>query len=204
MHSACADNGDFRKKGSTEMVYVFLAEGFEEIEALCPIDLMRRAGIEVTTVSVSGDKQVLGSHNISVEADILMDQLRIDELPELIMLPGGMPGAVNLSEDRRLCELLRSSAASGGRIAAICAAPFILGQLGLLKDREATCYPGYEESLTGARISEKGVVRDGNIITATGMGVAFEFGLELVRALREFEAAEKIADSIRFRAGIKD
>lgn len=204
MHSACADNGDFRKKGSTEMVYVFLAEGFEEIEALCPIDLMRRAGIEVTTVSVSGDKQVLGSHNISVEADILMDQLRIDELPELIMLPGGMPGAVNLSEDRRLCELLRSLAASGGRIAAICAAPFILGQLGLLKDREATCYPGYEESLTGARISEKGVVRDGNIITATGMGVAFEFGLELVRALRGFEAAEKIADSIRFRAGIKD
>ena len=186
------------------MVYVFLADGFEEIEALCPIDLMRRAGIDVTTVAISDKRQVIGSHNISVEADILMDQLKIDELPELIMLPGGMPGAVNLSEDRRLCHLLQSSASEGVIIAAICAAPFILGNLGLLENREATCYPGYERSLTGARISEKGVVRDGKFITAAGMGVSFEFGLEIVRALRGFEAAERIADSIRFRVNNRD
>lgn len=186
------------------MVYVFLADGFEEIEALCPIDLMRRAGIKVTTVSVSDKKQVTGSHNISVEADILMDQLKTDELPELIMLPGGMPGAVNLSEDKRLCQLLRSSYAAGGRIAAICAAPFILGELGFLENKEATCYPGYEKSLIGARISEKGVVRDGNIITAAGMGVSFEFGLEIVRELCGFETAERIADSIRFRVNDRD
>ncbi len=186
------------------MVYVFLADGFEEIEALCPIDLMRRAGIEVTAVSVAGKRQVTGSHNISVEADVLIEQLKIDELPELIMLPGGMPGAVNLSEDKRLSQLIKSSASAGVMIAAICAAPFILGELGLLENRAATCYPGYEKALTGARISEKEVVHDGNIITAAGMGVSFEFGLEIVRSLRGFEAAERIADSIRFRANNKD
>ncbi len=178
------------------MVYVFLADGFEEIEALCPIDIMRRAGIGVTTVSVPDGEYVTGSHNITVKADMGIEQLKIDELPEMLMLPGGMPGAMNLSEDKRLSSLLRQTAAAGGKISAICAAPFILGELGLLGGKHTTCYPGYESSLKGAIISEKNVVRDGNIITAIGMGASVEFGLAMVCALRGRDVADKIAAAI--------
>ena len=178
------------------MVYTFLADGFEETEAICPIDLMRRAGIEVTTVSVSDRKTVRGSHGIPVEADILMKDLEIKELPELLFLPGGMPGAKHLSEDKRLEALLLQTAKAGGMLAAICAAPFVLGELGLLEGKDATCYPGFEASLRGAKVTGKRVVRDGSVITAIGMGAAEEFGLELVRALRGYEAAEKVAEAI--------
>ncbi len=180
------------------MVYVFLADGFEEIEALCPVDIMRRAGIEVRTTAIGTQREVRGAHNITVSADMLFSELHIEGTPELLMLPGGMPGATHLREHDGLCTLLKTASAAGSRLAAICAAPFILGELGLLEGREATCYPGFEERLFGAKVSPKGVVTDGNITTATGMGVATRFGLELVRLLRGAEAADRIASGIRF------
>ena len=117
---------------------------------------------------------------------------------DLLFLPGGMPGTKNLMACKPLCDALVQADAAGKRLAAICAAPSILGQLGLLKDKKATCYPGFEERLFGAKVSPKGVVTDGNITTATGMGVATRFGLELVRLLRGAEAADRIASGIRF------
>ena len=117
----------------------------------------------------------------------------------MLVLPGGMPGAKNLSEDKRLASLLCQTVASGGKVAAICAAPFILGELGILNGKHATCYPGYESSLKGAIISAKNVVRDGNIITAIGMGASIEFGLALVCALRGRDASDKIAAAIHAR-----
>lgn len=181
------------------MVYVFLADGFEEIEALCPIDIMRRAGIDVVTVSVPGGEYTTGSHNITIKTDLSFEQFKIDEIPEMLVLPGGMPGAKNLSEDKRLASLLCQTVASGGKVAAICAAPFILGELGILNGKHATCYPGYESSLKGAIISAKNVVRDGNIITAIGMGASIEFGLALVCALHGRDASDKIAAAIHAR-----
>ncbi len=180
------------------MVYVFLADGFEEIEALCPIDIMRRAGIEVRTVAIGTSREVHGAHNIPVLADMLFSELHIEGAPELLMLPGGMPGAAHLREHDGLCTLLKTAAAAGSRLAAICAAPFILGELGLLKEREATCYPGFEDRLHGAKLSARGVVTDGSVTTATGMGVSIQFALELVRLLRGAEATDRIASGIRF------
>ena len=137
------------------MVYVFLADGFEEIEALCPVDIMRRAGIEVRTTAIGTRREVRGAHNITVSADMLFSELHIEGTPELLMLPGGMPGATHLREHDGLCTLLKTASAAGSRLAAICAAPFILGELGLLEGREATCYPGFEERLFGARSRRK-------------------------------------------------
>jgi 4-methyl-5(b-hydroxyethyl)-thiazole monophosphate biosynthesis len=163
------------------MIYMFLANGFEEIEALCPLDLLRRAGLEVTTVGIGGDS-ICGSHGITVNADI-PEGLFADAKPDMIILPGGMPGSKNLDASRTVDTALKVAVRNNAYIAAICAAPFILGKRGLLEGKEAICYPGFEKELTGARISDKKVVRDGNIITAAGMGVALEFGLALVAAL---------------------
>lgn len=179
------------------MVYLFLANGFEEIEALCPLDLLRRAGVEVTTVGIGGE-MIRGSHGIVVQAD-MPDTMFADAAPEMVILPGGMPGSKNLDESRVVDAALRVSARKDAYIAAICAAPFVLGKRGLLEGKEAICYPGFEKELTGARISDKKVVRDGKIITAAGMGVALEFGLSLVAALK----GEDVADGIR-RAVLAD
>ncbi|MBQ3063284.1 MAG: DJ-1/PfpI family protein [Clostridia bacterium] len=176
------------------MVYMFLANGFEEIEALCPLDLLRRAGVEVTTVGVGSDT-VMGAHGIPVIADI-PEGMFADSRPEMIILPGGMPGSKNLDESRTVDMALAAASRQGALIAAICAAPMVLGHRGLLADREAICYPGFESELTGATISAKRVVRDGNIITAAGMGVALEFGLELVAALKGREVAEALRKSV--------
>ncbi len=179
------------------MVYLFLANGFEEIEALAPLDLLRRAGVEITTVGVGGEI-IRGSHGIVVQAD-MPDAMYMDANPEMIILPGGMPGSKNLDESRIVDAALKTAARKGAYIAAICAAPFVLGKRGLLEGKEAICYPGFEKELTGARISDKKVVRDGKIITAAGMGVALEFGLALVAALK----GEDVADGIR-RAVLAD
>lgn len=174
------------------MVYLFLANGFEEIEALCPLDLLRRAGVEVTTVGINGAETVMGSHGICVHAD-LPDTMYRDSKPEMIILPGGMPGAKNLDESRVVDTALRAAASSGAYLAAICAAPMVLGHRGYLNGKEAICFPGFESELADATISDKRVVRDGNIITAAGMGVALEFGLALVAALK----GDKVADELR-------
>ena len=176
------------------MVYLFLANGFEEIEALCPLDLLRRAGVEVTTVGVGGE-MIMGSHGIAVAADI-PEGMFADSAPDMIILPGGMPGSKNLDESRVVDTALKAAARHGSLIAAICAAPMVLGHRGLLAGKEAICYPGFEKELTGAKISDKRVVRDGNIITAVGMGAALEFGLELVAALKGRDTAEQLRRTV--------
>ena len=176
------------------MIYLFLANGFEEVEALAPLDLLRRAGCEVTTVGVGGD-MIRGSHGITVAADI-PDTLYADAKPEMIILPGGMPGSKNLDGCRTVDMALKAAVSSNAYIAAICAAPFILGKRGLLAGKKAICFPGFENELTGATIADTRVVRDGRIITAAGMGVAIEFGLALVAALKGDEVAEQLRRAV--------
>lgn len=177
------------------MVYLFLANGFEEIEALCPLDLLRRAGVEVTTVGLNGAEYIMGAHGICVQADLPDTMLR-DPAPEMIILPGGMPGAKHLDESRAVDATLRIAHRSGAYLAAICAAPMVLGHRGYLKGKRAVCFPGFEDQLEGAVISSERVVRDGKIITAAGMGVALEFGLALVAALKGDEAARQLRTAV--------
>ena len=179
------------------MVYVFLAEGFEEIEALTPVDYLRRAGIEVTTVSVTAvnGRTVTGSHGIPVTADAALEELVIEDAPEALFLPGGMPGTKNLGASRKLCGLLTDRFEKGSLIAAICAAPSVLGDLGILKGKKATCFPGFEDRLTGAEVGGRAVL-DGNVLTGCSAGAAEEFTLKFIEALRGKEAAEKIAAAV--------
>lgn len=175
---------------------MFLADGFEEVEALCPLDILRRAGFEVTTVGIGGKDVIRGAHGIIVHADI-PDVMYRDSTPEMLILPGGMPGSKNLDESRIVDSALRAAARKGAYLAAICAAPMVLGKRGYLEGKKAVCFPGFEEHLIGATVDgEKAVIRDGNVITAKGMGAAFDFGLELVRALKDDGTAEKIRDSV--------
>ena len=177
------------------MVYMFLAEGFEEIEALCPLDLLRRAGVEVKTVAVGKDKTVTGAHNILVVADMCESEFS-DVHPEMVILPGGMPGTLNLDASEVVHKSIDSAVCNNAYIAAICAAPSILGKKGLLCGKEAICYPGFEHKLDGAVISKKRVVVDGNIITAAGMGVALEFGLVLVSLVCNKDKADELRKGV--------
>ncbi len=176
------------------MIYMFLANGFEEVEALAPLDLLRRSGCDVTTVGVGGSDTIVGAHGIAVGVDI-PDTMFRDSKPEMIILPGGMPGTRHLDESRTVDAALRTAIHSGAYVAAICAAPMVLGKRGYLKGKKAVCYPGFEEHLTGAILQPKDVkvVTDGKIITAVGMGAAVEFGLELVEMLQ----GEDVADALR-------
>ena len=165
---------------------LFLADGFEEVEALAPLDILRRADIFVKTVSIMERKQVHSAHKVTIEADVLWEELtEPDKRADVYILPGGMPGAENLSLHQGLQELLRQANHEGKIIAALCAAPMVLGKLQILQGKEAICYPGFESHLEGARLSERSVVRDGNIITGKGVGVAFPFGYEILRALTD-------------------
>ena len=178
------------------MIYMFLADGFEEVEALCPLDILRRAGLEVTTVGVGGKDMIAGAHGICVQADI-PDVMYRDPSPDMIILPGGMPGSTHLDESKTVDAALKVAAKKGAYLCAICAAPLVLGKRGYLEGKRAVCYPGFEEYLKGATVSEtETVVKDGNVITAKGMGAAFEFGLELVRALKDDKTAESIKNSV--------
>lgn len=178
------------------MIYIFLADGFEEIEALCPLDIMLRAGLDVKTVSISDNEYVKGSHGITVKADMLIKDISISDKPELVMLPGGMPGTKNLDSSKDVRSFIEDADKRGAYIAAICAAPSVLGNMGLLNGKEAVCYPGFEGSLKGAKLSESKVVKDGNIITAKGMGVSLEFALLIVATICGSEAADKIKMSV--------
>lgn len=171
--------------------YIFLADGFEEIEALCPYDLLLRAGIPVKTVSINETKLVTGTHNIKVYADITMDEMEEDFLG--IMLPGGMPGASNLEACDTVQRCMKKASKEKKLICAICAAPYVLGKAGLLKGARATCFPGFEDKLEGGEYTAEKVVTDGNIITARGMGVAFEFGLALVEYYKGEAFAKELA-----------
>jgi 4-methyl-5(b-hydroxyethyl)-thiazole monophosphate biosynthesis len=172
------------------MIAVLLADGFEEIEALTPVDMLRRAGYDVKTVGITG-KIVCGSHKIPVICDTVPDEIELDKV-SLAVFPGGMPGALNLDSADFTDKIISAVIKNGGRLAAICAAPLILGRRGLLKNKRAVCYPGFEKYLIGANISAKSVVVDENYITAKGMGVAGPFGLALVTALFGEECAQEL------------
>lgn len=178
------------------MVYVFLAQGFEEIEALTPVDLLRRAGIEVKTVAVA-EQAVVGAHGIPVFADMTRYDVSLDDALTAVILPGGMPGTKNLEHAEVVQRTLAYCNAKGRLIAAICAAPSILGHAGLLQGKEATCFPGFESELDGATLSSLPAVRDGNIITSRGAGTAIEFAAEILAALKDRETADKIVASIQ-------
>ncbi len=176
-------------------VFVFLANGFEEIEAIAPIDIFRRAGMEVITVSISEEKEVRGAHGIPVIADSLFSNLDFTR-NVLLYLPGGMPGTKNLDENDKLKTLIRNQVESDKPLAAICAAPSILGKMGLLEGKEAICFPGFEQYLNGAIVSEQKIVKSGNIFTAKGAGVAIPFALRLVEEFKGKEIADNLANSI--------
>ena len=177
------------------MIYMFLANGMEEVEALCPLDIMRRAGLEVLTVGIGG-REITGSHGITVLADIGESEMS-DFSPEMIFLPGGMPGTLNLAASETVRRAVTSAAERGAYIAAICAAPSILGDMGLLVGKHAVCFPGFEDRLKGAVIpSCERVVKDGNIITAAGMGAALELGLKIVETFFTREKAEELRHAI--------
>lgn len=175
------------------MVVLFLAEGFEEIEAVTPLDLLRRAGVDVKTCSITPERTVRGAHGVPFVCDADIDSIRPPF--ELLILPGGMPGTKNLAASEKLAALLRRQYAEERPLAAICAAPTVFGSLGFLKDRAATCYPGMEEGLFAAKTPTGAVVRDGCIVTSRGPGTAFDFGLELIALLKGRETADKIARS---------
>ena len=178
------------------MVYVFLADGFELVEAMTPVDMLRRGGKETVTVSITDSLYVTSSNGVTVKADKLISELD-GSVPEAVILPGGMPGASNLRASDGVCRITLDAAKSGALICAICAAPYVLGELGLLHNKEAICYPGFEDKLIGAKISDKNVVCDGNVITAAGMGVALEFSYVITAMLCGKGKAADIMASIR-------
>lgn len=179
--------------------YLFLAEGFEEIEALATVDIMRRAGMDVATVSVSDSLAVAGAHGITVVADTTLAEVGDFAEAEWLICPGGMPGATNLVGCHPLCAVLRAHAAAGGRLAAICASPaVVLAPLGLLNGKRATCYPGFEEACVaaGADMQSQAVVIDGNTITGNGPAAATPFALAIVRHSLGAAAAQQVASGM--------
>ena len=178
-------------------VYAFLAEGLEEVECLAVVDVLRRSGVEVTLVSVGETKEIVGSHGIRLTADALFEETNPDQA-DILFLPGGMPGTKNLQAHQGLAEAIRKAAKQGRRIAAICAAPSILGTMGLLKGRTATCYPGFEDMLEGASYTSQGVITDGNITTSRGLSYALALGLELIRLLQGPQQAERIREAVQY------
>ena len=180
-----------------EKTYVFLADGFEEIEALATVDLLRRAGIHVETVSINPTLAVRGAHDIEVAADIMLADC--PEGARMYIVPGGMPGAKNLADNPKVCQILTAQHEAGGKIAAICAAPaVVLAPLGIINEYEATCYPGFEEGVTagGAHHKNQRVVVDRNIITANGPSSAVPFALTIIEAIKGQVAADKVAAGI--------
>ena len=190
----------------SKKVCVFLADGFEEIEGLTVVDLLRRAGVEVTTVSITGSTMIHGAHGIDVQADKLFDEFDY-EGQDMLVLPGGMPGTLNLGKHEGLEELLKQFYSEDKYIAAICAAPSVLGKYGMLEGsvlgkygflngKKATSYPGFDEALVGAEYTEDAVVVSGNIITSRGLGTAIPFSLALIEQLIGGDKAKEIGKSI--------
>ena len=180
------------------MVYVLLGTGFEEVEAIAPVDLMRRAGISVLTVGITG-KTVYGGHNIGIEADITIDQMDLTDL-EMIVLPGGLGGVASARASQAALDAIRFAWENGKFVAAICAGPTVLADLHITDGKKATCYPGGESGMGNANmISQQACVRDENLITGTSAGCAVPFGLALIEALKGPETANAIAQQIVIR-----
>ena len=178
--------------------YLLFAEGLEECEGLITLDILRRAGLETYTVSVQDAHTVVGAHGVPITCDRTLPEL-LAAPPELVVLPGGMPGTTNLAKSPAVEALVRRTLEHGGRAAAICAAPSVLAQYGLLAGRRATCYPGFESKCTGAHMVDADVVTDGPITTGRALGAAIPFALELVRLLTDEQAAARPAEEIVWR-----
>ena len=181
-------------------VYVCLADGFEDVEALIPIDVLRRGGVEVVTVSTTEFPLVESAHGVNIEADIQFEQSDYADA-DLIMLPGGMPGASNLFEHEGVCKVVMNQFAAGKKVAAICAAPaVVLAQLGVLDGKKATCYPGFEKALKEAGATYTGdlVTVDGNVTTGEGPAAAFPYAYELLTQLVDKKTSDQIAEGMRF------
>lgn len=176
-------------------VGIFLADGFEEIEGLTVVDILRRAGIDISMISINGKKKVTGAHGIALDTDEDIVQCDPDKL-DMLVLPGGMPGTTNLAACEKLTEALKKADQEKRGIAAICAAPSVLGDLGFLKGKKAVCYPGFESRLTGAEVLAVPAVTDGHITTSRGMGTAIAFALELTKRLKDEETAKQVGRSI--------
>ena len=174
---------------------ILLADGFEEVEALTPVDLLRRAGVETLMVSVGSSGIVTGSHSIGIQSDLLLKDFNVSDI-DLLILPGGMPGTKNLDANDAVKKAVLECDQRECFLAAICAAPSVFGHLGILKGRKATCYPGFEDQLEGAEFVTDNVIRDGHIITSRGVGTAIPFGLKLVELLVNTETAEQLAKGI--------
>lgn len=189
----------YSNEGGTTMekTYIFLADGFEEIEGLMVVDLLRRASIDITTVSISDSLEVMGGHGILVKADKIYANVNFDDA-DMLILPGGAPGTKHLSEHKELIELLVDFNKENKRISAICAAPSILGMNGILQGKKAVCYPGFEDKLLGAIFTNDRVVSHQNIITSKGLGTALEFAVTIIEHFKGAKAAKQIKDSVQY------
>ena len=179
-------------------VYVFLADGFEDIEALAPIDILRRGGQDVTTVSINATEKVESAHGVTILADTTLAAAGDMADADLLLLPGGMPGAQHLKDSPEVARLLLSHNAKGGRIGAICAAPMVLGSLGLLRGKRATCYPGFESQLEGATYTAELVTEDGNITTGEGPAASMPYGYKLLSYYASADVVEALKEGLRF------
>lgn len=178
------------------MIYVFMADGTEEVEAVATIDMLRRAELDVMTLGI-GSQMVVGSHGIGLVCDADIKNIQPDESMQAVVIPGGMPGTLNIERNAQAQAFIDYANEHNKLIGAICAAPSVLGHKGLLKGKKATCFPGFEKELEGAILSDDGVVEDGNIITAKGAGVAIEFGLKIAERFAGKDEADKIYASIQ-------
>lgn len=178
------------------MVYMFLADGFEEVEALAPLDILRRANVEVVTLGVTGE-YVKGAHDIVVKADAALGEVQLEKI-DAVILPGGLGGTNNMDASSEVKSIVQYAADNKKLVCAICAAPSILGKMGLLEGKDATCYPGFEDSFKGGNYIKQSVVKCNNFITSDGMGSAYKFGFEITAALCGVETAEKIKEQIQY------
>lgn len=177
------------------MVYEFLANGFEEIEGLAPVDILRRGGVDVKTVSVTGSDFVETSHGVTIKADLKIEEADLSDA-DLLMLPGGLPGATNLNEHEGVRQALLEQNAKGKRIAAICAAPLVLGSLGLLKGKRATCYPGFEKYMEGAEYTAELYTIDGNITTGRGPAATLPYAYAILASFVGEDTVKEIKDGM--------
>jgi len=178
-------------------VYEFLANGFEEIEALAPVDILRRGGVEVVTVSVNGTQYVESSHGVTVKADAMFEDVDLKDA-DMLLLPGGLPGSTNLRDHAGVCDALLKQAERNGRIGAICAAPMVLGKLGLLRGKRATCSPGFEKYLDGADYTADLFTTDGNIITGEGPAATLPYAYEILSFFAPKEVVDKLKHGMTF------
>ena len=177
---------------------IFLATGYEEVEMLTVVDMLRRAKISIDMVSITGQKEVTSSHNVTITADKILSEVNFDEA-EMLILPGGIPGTPNLRACDLLCEKLKEFAANGKKVAAVCAAPTVLGELGILAGKKATCYPSFADKLATGDYVKQPVVTDGNVITSRGMGTSIDFALAIVKYLKDDAAVEELCQKLVYK-----